>query len=210
SRAFANGTRAPSISPAPIILRSCNGSIKTISLQPAVSQRSDARSISRWCEARFSCSRPATTRSSLPNSCSPPDISSAARSLKSARRSWLARISGCSWEQPPCGRLGRRSRAGSRAAEELCRHRHKGGDVGSARPGRVLIKSPSHVRFRGQSGQHLLILSFFAFDAVDGAHSAASKCYRLVCVKARAIQGGEARKRRRRLKFEGIGEDMTT
>src|SRR5262249_46456000 len=47
-------------------------------------------------------------------------------------------------------------------------------------------------------------------DAVDGAHSAPSKCYRLVCVKARAIQGGEARKRRRRLKFEGIGEDMTT
>src|SRR5262249_40744647 len=49
-----------------------------------------------------------------------------------------------------------------------------------------------------------------AFDAVDGAHSAASKCYRLVCVKARAIQGGEARKRRRRLKFEGIAEAMTT
>src|SRR5262249_36930358 len=71
-------------------------------------------------------------------------------------------------------------------------------------------KSPSPVRFRGQSGQRLLILSFSAFDAVDGAHSAASKCYRLVCVKARAIQGGEARKRRRRLKFEGIGEDMTT
>src|SRR5262252_2194916 len=32
-------------------------------------------------------------------------------------------------------------------------------------------------------------------DAVDGAHSAASKCYRLVCVKARTIEGGEARQR---------------
>src|SRR5262249_23274761 len=66
------------------------------------------------------------------------------------------------------------------------------------------------VRFRGESGHLMLRSSFSAFDAVDGAHSAASKCYRLVCVKARAIQGGEARKRRRRLKFEGIGEDMTT
>src|SRR5215471_10133925 len=35
----------------------------------------------------------------------------------------------------------------------------------------------------------------FRSDAVDGAHSAASKCYRLVCVKARTIEGGEARQR---------------
>src|SRR6516162_2300346 len=39
-----------------------------------------------------------------------------------------------------------------------------------------------------------------AFDARDGARSAASKCYRLVAL-ARAIQGGEAKQRRRCLKF---------
>ena len=43
-------------------------------------------------------------------------------------------------------------------------------------------------------------LQMSAFDAVDGARSAASKCYRLVAL-ARAIEGGEARQRRRRLKF---------
>src|SRR5260370_280722 len=67
--------------------------------------------------ARFSCSLPATTRLLLPNSCWPPDILLAVRSVKSARRSWLARISGCSWEQPPSYILGPRSRAGSRLFE---------------------------------------------------------------------------------------------
>src|SRR5215510_12184421 len=111
----------PSISPAPIISRSFNGSTRTINLQLAVSQRSDARLISRWYAAQFSCSLPATTRLLLPNSCWPPDILLAVRSVKSARRSWLARISGCSWEQPPSYILGPRSRAGSRHPEWLCR-----------------------------------------------------------------------------------------
>src|SRR5262249_49128216 len=74
----------------------------------------------------------------------------------------------------------------------------RGGDGGSRSPARDRIAVPFAAMHESAS------------DAVDGAHSAASKCYRLVCVKARAIQGGEARKRRRRLKFEGIGEDMTT
>src|SRR5262249_62160942 len=63
---------------------------------------------------------------------------------------------------------------------------------------------------KADMGRCTVPINSAASDAVDGPHSAASKCYRLVCVKARAIQGGEARKRRRRLKFEGIGEDMTT
>src|SRR5262249_15326066 len=78
------------------------------------SQHSDARLIFRQYEARFSCSRPAMTRLLLPNSCWPPDILLVVRSVKSARRSWLVRISGCSWEQPPSYILGPRSRAGSR------------------------------------------------------------------------------------------------
>src|SRR5262249_14604520 len=57
---------------------------------------------------------PATTRLLLPNSCWPPDILLVVRSVKSAQRSWLVRISGCSWEQPPSYILGPRSRAGSR------------------------------------------------------------------------------------------------
>src|SRR5262249_20237528 len=84
------------------------------SLRLAVLQRSDARLTSRRYEAHFSCSRPATTRLLLPNSCWPPDILLVVRSVKSARRSWLVRISGCSWEQPPSYILGPRSRAGSR------------------------------------------------------------------------------------------------
>jgi len=71
--------------------------------------------------AQFSCSLPATTRLLLPNSCWLPDILLAVRSVKSARRSWLARISGCSWEQPRCDKLGPRSRAGSRLGPPDCR-----------------------------------------------------------------------------------------
>src|SRR5262245_41482945 len=111
--------RAPSISPAPIISRSFNGSIRTISLQMAALQRSDARLTSRRYEAHFSCSRPATTRLLLPNSCWPPDILLVVRSVKSSRRSWLVRISGCSWEQPPSYVLGPRSRAGSRRPDTV-------------------------------------------------------------------------------------------
>src|SRR5262249_13520378 len=106
--------RAPSISPAPIIFRSFNGSIRTTSLRLAALQRSDARLTSRRYEAHFSLSRPATTRLLLPNSCWPPDIWLVVRSVKSARRSWLVHISGCSWEQPPSYVLGPRPRAGSR------------------------------------------------------------------------------------------------
>src|SRR5262249_57548918 len=43
--------------------------------------------------------------------------------VKSARRSRLARIWDCSWGQPRCDRLGPRSRAGSRRADELRRKR---------------------------------------------------------------------------------------
>src|SRR5215216_86753 len=102
-------------------LGSFSGSLKPISLQLAGSQHSDARLISRSYVAQSSCSLPATTRSLLPNSCWPPDILLAASGVKSGRRSWRARTSGCSWEQPPSYILGPRSRAGSRRPEWLCR-----------------------------------------------------------------------------------------
>src|SRR5262249_54093903 len=100
--------------PAPIISRWFNGSIRTIGLRLAALQRSDARLTSRRYEAHFSCLRPATTRSLLPNSCWPPDILLVVRSVKSSRRSWLVRILGCSWEQPPSYVLCPRWRGGSR------------------------------------------------------------------------------------------------
>src|SRR5262249_10188021 len=123
----------PSISPAPIISRSFNGSIRTISLRLAALQRSDARLTSRKYEVHFSCSGPATTRLLLPNSCWPPDTLLVVRSVKSSRRSWLVRISGCSWEQPPSYILGPRSRAGSRRPDMVGDAADRGG-VGSRGP----------------------------------------------------------------------------
>jgi hypothetical protein len=45
------------------------------------------------------------------------------------------------------------------------------------------------VRFQGQSGKHLLASSFSGFDAVDGAHSAASKCHRVVALEQTTLRG---------------------
>jgi hypothetical protein len=39
------------------------------------------------------------------------------------------------------------------------------------------------------SGKHLLALSFSGFDAVDGAHSAASKCHRVVALEQTTLRG---------------------
>ena len=103
-----------------IISRSFSGCTKTISLQLAGSQYSGARLISRLYDAQFSCSRLATTRLLLPISCWPPGILLVVRSVRFARTLWLAPISACFWEQPPCYILGPRSRAGSRHAEGLC------------------------------------------------------------------------------------------
>src|SRR5215468_6648884 len=45
------------------------------------------------------------------------------------------------------------------------------------------------VRFRAQTRKHLLSLSLPAHDVVDGAHSAASKCHRVVGSKRNHIEG---------------------
>src|SRR6516225_4074175 len=47
----------------------------------------------------------------------------------------------------------------------------------------------SKVRFRGRTGQYLLVLSFTGFDAVDGAHSAASRCHKVVASNRTTLRG---------------------
>src|SRR5215813_2045848 len=47
----------------------------------------------------------------------------------------------------------------------------------------------SDVGFRGVTGLVVLTLSSSAFDVVDGAHSAASKCHRVVRSKRNHIEG---------------------
>jgi hypothetical protein len=45
------------------------------------------------------------------------------------------------------------------------------------------------VRSMGHSGLDLLTLSSSHFDAVDGAHSAASKCHRVVALEQTTLRG---------------------
>ena len=49
-----------------------------------------------------------------------------------------------------------------------------------------------------------------AFDAVDGAHSEASKCYRLVASKPERFKEVRPGNDDGVRSFEGIGEDTTT
>src|SRR4029077_9460431 len=44
-------------------------------------------------------------------------------------------------------------------------------------------------RYGVESGHHRLIVSLSAFDVVDGTHSAASKCHRVVASKRNHIEG---------------------
>jgi hypothetical protein len=68
-----------------------------------------------------------------PNSCWPPEILLAVTGIKSARKSCLARTSGCSWEQPPSSIHGPRSRAGSWRPEPYTRVIHDEDARGGAR-----------------------------------------------------------------------------
>src|SRR4051812_22170048 len=50
-------------------------------------------------------------------------------------------------------------------------------------------RAQPNVSFCGRSGQHLLAASISASDVVDGAHSAASKCHRVIESKHNHIEG---------------------
>src|SRR6516162_8434890 len=47
----------------------------------------------------------------------------------------------------------------------------------------------ANVGYWGQTGKHLLSLSFTGFDAVDGAHSAASRCHKVVASNRTTLRG---------------------
>src|SRR5262249_20883278 len=68
--------------------------------------------------------------------------------------------------------------------------------------GRVLINGPSRVRLppNRTSSRHRRMTES---ETVDGDHSPASSCYKLLCVTARRSEGGEARERYCSLKFCG-------
>ena len=45
------------------------------------------------------------------------------------------------------------------------------------------------VRSQGRTGRHLLAVNSSQFDAVDGAHSAASKCHGVVALEQATLRG---------------------
>jgi hypothetical protein len=49
--------------------------------------------------------------------------------------------------------------------------------------GTVIVVQPPHVRCRRRSGKHLISASISHFDAVDDAHSATSRCHRVVALE---------------------------
>src|SRR5215468_9930588 len=73
-----------------------------------------------------------------------------------------------------------------------CHNFRRFDEPGNVDEGWCCVRGPqcaSKVCFRSKTGPHLLNVSFSHFDVVDGAHSAASKCHRVVRSKRNHIEG---------------------